>query len=79
MEKSCRIGPTSFAEQAGKYTLISRDMLQSEAVYCSKRRDGRDVTSITSAATIHSSHASLISTLGTYLSRIMIDSLMMAF
>jgi hypothetical protein len=44
-----------------------------EAGYCNRRRDGRDVT-------IYSFHPSLLSTtLGTYLSRIMLDSLMMVF
>jgi hypothetical protein len=43
-------------------------------------RDGQDILLITPPATIYSFDPSLISTtLGTYLSKIMIDSLMMAF
>jgi hypothetical protein len=61
-----------------------------EAVYCSRSRVGQDVNesavsfnnimTIAPPATIYSFHPSLISTaVGTYLGRIMIDSLMMAF
>jgi hypothetical protein len=47
------------------------------AVYCNRRRDGQDITP---PVTIYSSHPSLLpTTLGTYLSRIMFDSLIMAF
>jgi hypothetical protein len=45
-----------------------------------KTRGGQDIPTITPSVTIYNFHPSLLATtLGSYLSRIMFDSLMMAF